>query len=331
MAQSDRLLIAQLDVSIRSLERSMRKAGIVTDQMTDKMEKRWDRMNRRVTQNADQMGRDVRRAIAGVAIGLAGREVTQYADQWVNLNNKLAAASQVSGMQARSLLELQQQAAETRSEIEPYADLYTRILRASEGLVEGEAEVARITQLTAKAFQAGGAAASEQAAGVLQLGQALGSGLLQGDELRSLRENAPLVAKAIADFVGVSIGELKDLGAEGKLTSKIVADAILAAGDDIEAAFAVTTPRATDAARLAFDRLKLSVGEYLTETGAVAKASEALADVIDFVADNVDAFADSIVIAGTALAGWFGGAAVGAVVTGLSSVATGATAAARAM
>ena len=105
MAQSDRLLIAQLDVSIRSLERSMRKAGIVTDQMTDKMEKRWDRMNRRVTQNADQMGRDVRRAIAGVAIGLAGREVTQYADEWVNLNNKLAAASQVSGMQARSLLE----------------------------------------------------------------------------------------------------------------------------------------------------------------------------------------------------------------------------------
>lgn len=331
MSQSDRLLIAQLDVSIRSLERSMRKAGIVTDQMTDKMEKRWERMNRRVSKRSEQMARDVRRAIAGVAIGLAGREVTQYADAWVDLNNKLAAASQVSGIQARSLNDLQAAAADARSEIKPYADLYARILRSSAGVVQSEKEVARITELTAKAFRAGGAAASEQAAGVMQLGQALGSGFLQGDELRSIRENAPLVAKAIADYAGVSIGELKKLGAEGKLTSDIVAKAILAAGDDIEQAFGVTVPRASDAAVLAFDRLKLSIGEYLTESGSVAAASEALASAIDFVADNVEAFADAVIIAGSALLGNLGGTAVVSAIKGLSQIAKGATGAARAL
>ena len=227
--------------------------------------------------------------------GLAGA-----GDAFVDLTNKIAASEQVAGLQARSLRELQENAASVRSEIEPYADLYTRILRASEGVVDSEKEVARATELVAKSFKAAGATASEYNSGVLQLGQALSSGVLNGEELRAIRENAPLLAKAIADGFGVGVGGLKKLGAEGELTSRRVINAILAAGPQIEATFNTTVAKPTDQIRLAFDKLQLSVGSFVAQSRAVSVAGEALAGSFVFIADNLDTI---IPLAGAAAAG----------------------------
>ena len=71
-----------------------------------------------------------------------------------------------------------------------------------------------------------GATAQESAAAMIQLRQALSSGILQGEELRSIREQAPLVAQAIAQEMGVTIGKLKELGAEGKITTDVVLRAL---------------------------------------------------------------------------------------------------------
>lgn len=78
------------------------------------------------------------------------------------------------------------------------------------------------------AARVSGATAQESAAAILQLKQALGSGVLQGDELRSIREQAPLVAQAIAKEMNVSVGELKKLGEQGKITTDIVLRALAA-------------------------------------------------------------------------------------------------------
>ncbi len=327
----ERLLLANIDVSIRALERSMNKAGIAVERSSGRMEKRWNRMSRNIERRSERMARDVRRAIVGIGLAVAGREVVSYGDAWADMTNKIAAASEVAGLQGRSLRELQMAAGDARQTLEPYVDLYARILRSSKGVADSEEEVARATQLAAKAFKAGGASVQEQAAGILQLGQALGSGFLQGDELRSIRENAPLVAKAIADAMDVSIGELKALGAEGKLTSDIVFQALLDGAEDIEAAFAVTIPRGTDAAVIAFDRLGLEIGTYLGETNAVTNASQVMANAINWAADNVDALASALIIGSAALAGWLGAQGAVAVANGLQATATGATAAAKAM
>lgn len=327
----ERLLLANIDVSIRALEKSMSKAGIAVQRSSGRMEKRWNRMSRNIERRSERMARDVRRAIVGIGLAVAGREVVSYGDAWADMTNKIAAAGEVAGLQGRSLRELQMAAGEARQTLEPYVDLYARILRSSKGVADSEEEVARATQLAAKAFKAGGASAQEQAAGILQLGQALGSGFLQGDELRSIRENAPLVAKAIADAMGVSIGELKKLGAEGSLTSDKVFQALLDGADDIEAAFAVTIPRGTDAAVIAFDRLGLEIGTYLGETNAVTSASQVMANAINWAADNVDALASALIIGSAALAGWLGAQGAVAVASGLQATATGATAAAKAM
>jgi tape measure domain-containing protein len=303
---SDRLLLAQVSVDITRLERAMKKAGVVTEQAAGRMEQKWEKSTRRMSASSDRFSRDVRRFVAGTAVALAGRELISYADQWTQLGNKVAAAGQVSKMQGRGLLELGKDAAAARSQVEPYVDLYSRLLRASEGVAKSEAEVAKATGLVSKAFAAGGATAAEASGGILQLGQALGSGVLQGDELRALKESAPLVAKAIADSLGVSVGALKKLGAEGKLTSQVVFKALLDAEDMIEGAFGATIPVATGAATVAFDQLGLKIGKFLEEAGQVRAGSEALAAVIDFVANNLEAFANATIIAGAALSGALG-------------------------
>lgn len=330
MADDIEVLVTELRVDMKRYEAAMRRQARITEQAADKVERRYRTMNKRVVQSSNEMSRDVRRAIAALALGVGAREVTRYADSWVDLNNRLRSSSQISGVQSRGLLEIRESAKLARSEIEPYVNLYSRLLRVSGKVGATEMDVSRATDIVTKSFKAGGAASSEQAAGVMQLGQAL-NGILGGDELRSVRENAPLLFEGIAKGLGVTSDKLKEMGAAGELTGKRVFEAILKSGDDIDAAFAVTIPRASDAAVLAFDNLKLKVGEYLQEGGQVQGVSNVMATAIDFVADNVDAFADALVVGGAALTGALGAQAAVMAVTTLNGIATGATTAAKAM
>jgi tape measure domain-containing protein len=330
MADDIEVLITELRVDMKRYESAMRRQARLTEQTAGQVEKRYSQMNRRISQSTSQMSRDVRRAIVAIALGAGAREVTQYADAWVDLNNKLASSSQISGIQAKSLNEIQDAARESRAEISSYVDLYSRMLRVSGKMAASEEDVARATQIVTRSFKAGGAAASEQSSGVMQLGQAL-NGLLGGDELKSVRENAPLLFEGIAKGLGVTSDKLKGMGAAGELTGKKVFEAILKSGADIDAAFAVTIPRASDATVLAFDRLKVKVGEYLNEGGQVAGISKTMGDAINVAADNVDMLADAFIIAGAAVTGALGAQAAVTVIASLNGIAVGATATARAM
>lgn len=103
-----------------------------------------------------------------------------------------------------------------------FADLYAALRPSGVTLKETEDAFIGFTA----AARVGGATATEASAALLQLKQALGSGVLQGDELRSIREQAPLVGQAIAKEMGVTIDELKKLGSEGKITTDIVLKAL---------------------------------------------------------------------------------------------------------
>lgn len=232
-------------------------------------------------------------ALQILGIGVAVNEIRQYADSWTLMSNKIAAASQSSGMQARSLSDLKKDADNARSSIVEYADLYARIMRNSKGVAKSEQEVADATNIVSKAFAVGGAAASEQAAGVLQLGQALGSGVLQGDELRSIRENAPVLAQAIADEFGTTISGLKNLGAQGQLTSDRVLNAILKARQQIEAQFAKTSLTIEQSLTL----VKNAATEYVGTMDSLTGASRAVSGTIKLVADNFDFLGNTVLAA----------------------------------
>ncbi|HHV09756.1 MAG TPA: tape measure protein [Clostridiales bacterium] len=110
------------------------------------------------------------------------------------------------------------------------------------GLLAGDAfksndETIAFTELMQKSFKLGGADTGSQQSAMLQLTQAMASGRLQGDELTSISENAPILYDAIAKYMGVSKGELKELGAESKITANIIKNALFMAGDDINDKF----------------------------------------------------------------------------------------------
>ena len=98
-------------------------------------------------------------------------------------------------------------------------------------------EAIAFTELLTKSLKVSGASQGEQSSAFLQLTQALAAGKLQGDEFRSIMENAPMVAQAIADFTGKSKGELKEMSAEGTITADIIKNAMFMAADDIESKF----------------------------------------------------------------------------------------------
>lgn len=98
-------------------------------------------------------------------------------------------------------------------------------------------ETVKFSELMAKSFKVGGASTSEQTSGMYQLTQAMASGKLQGDEFRSIMENAPLLAQAISKYTGKSTGELKDMSKEGLITSDVIKNAVFAMSDEINTKF----------------------------------------------------------------------------------------------
>ena len=319
MATDLEKLVVQLSADIKKFEKEMERARGVTNKQAAAIEARWRKLNA----NMDSIGRNAARSfivpLSGISAALSVREVTRYADAWTVAGNKIASASQISGMQARSLEGLNVIANDTRSGIEETVDLYAKLMRSTAGVAKSEVEVARATEIVNKAFKAGGAAASEQAAGILQLSQGLGSGLLQGDELRSVRENAPILAQAIADYYKVSISGLKKLGEEGQITSEGVFKAILAAGPKIEAAFAATKSTIEDG----ITRVNNAFTQYIGQTDSSLSASQRLVAGLNALANNFDNVADvTLKVAGIIAAALVGRSIAGMVAS--LGLATGA-------
>ena len=98
-------------------------------------------------------------------------------------------------------------------------------------------EIVQFNNLMNKAFKVSGTGAQEATSAMYQLTQAMAAGKLQGDEFRSVMENAPMVAQAIAKYMNVPLGQLKELGAKGQITADIIKNALFNAGDEINEKF----------------------------------------------------------------------------------------------
>ncbi|MEJ5026375.1 tape measure protein [Brucella anthropi] len=317
MATNLESLVVQFSADFKRLENAInRQRGQFTRQMRQ-MEKSADVSVQRINAALGNIGkgtmRDLAAPLTGITAALGTRELMQYADAWTQAGNLIRSSATAAGVGARSLNELKDGANEARTSLEAYTDLYARLIRSASAVAKSEDEIALATSLVSKAFKAGGASAQEQAAGILQLGQALGSGVLQGDELRSLRENAPVIAKAIADEFKTTIAGLKQLGADGKLTSDRVFKAILNAQKGIEVQFKATNATIADA----FTQINNEFTAYIGNADKSAGASRQLVQALQYVADNFKEIADVVAAFATVLITAFTGRAIAGVVVGL--------------
>lgn len=164
------------------------------------------------------------------AIAFAGDEVA----------NSLARINASTGNleQTRAVYEqLLNVSRETGVAIGESAGMFTRYSIAARDIGATSDEVVRLIELVQKAGVVGGSSATEISSAAMQLGQALASGRFQGDELRSILENMPLLAEGLAKQLGVGVGELREMGKEGKLTTDVVFPALLAAAEEVNSKF----------------------------------------------------------------------------------------------
>ena len=181
-------------------------------------------------------------ALLAGATGLAlvARSFINAADRATQLENKLKLVTNTSQDLTRVYGKLFQLSKDTRVSFEATSELYARLARSSDHLGLSEEQLLQITESLNQAFAVSGAGIMETASAVRQLGQGLASGRLAGDELRSIMENTPRVAKMIADGMDTSIGQLRRLGSEGKLNAESVTEAILKMGPEVQAEFEKT-------------------------------------------------------------------------------------------
>lgn len=237
-------------------------------------------------------------AFTGIATGFALGAVVQFADGITNLRNKLMTLTPDLDTVNKQFNAIAAIAITSRTNLESTADLYYRIQRSAKALGISQQEAADITESLAKALTASGQSAGESAGPLLQLGQALQSGVFQGDELRSILEGLPQVAQALAKELGVPVGALKKLGSEGQISADVFVKAMQKAKESIDEAFGRTTPTITSAiqglktnAKIAFDEF-----EKNTQTGKNLAASiEYLGFMFFKATKNIDQFAGTIV------------------------------------
>lgn len=122
--------------------------------------------------------------------------------------------------------ELRRIATATASPLSSLVTLYGRISRPLKEVGRSQRDILRITEAVATSFRISGASAQEAENGVIQFAQALGAGALRGDEFNSVAEQAPRLMQALADGIGVPVGALRELAAQGELTASVVTDAL---------------------------------------------------------------------------------------------------------
>lgn len=133
--------------------------------------------------------------------------------------------------------ELHELSNDTRAPLEATVNLYARMDRSTKNLKLSQDQLLTLTRAVNQSFVVAGASTTEATSATLQFGQALASGKLAGDELKSIMENSPRLSRAMAEGLGVTIGQLRAMGANGELTAERITQALLKTADTIDADF----------------------------------------------------------------------------------------------
>jgi len=248
---------------------------------------------RRIIAALDDMGHSADRATRGIYLlqraifvlggaGLASALVRQI-DALTNYENRLRlTATSMQNMEEiqKSLFEVSNR---SRTSFESSAEIYSRTALSVRELGISQEETLRFTESLAKATIISGASAREANAALIQLGQGLASNRLSGDELRSILEQLPFVADVISNSLGITRGELRKFGTEGKLSAEVVLKAFREAEGEIDALFAQTVPTISQSLTVAANNFKKFLDGFDDATGASAGIADAIISISESI------------------------------------------------
>ena len=238
----------------------------------------------------------------GIQLGAgAVKDVIGLADAYKNLQSRIGLVTGEGEHLARTMDDVQAVALRTHSALESTGVLFTRLAQAGKdaglGLEQATAQSLALTESINQAVAISGAGVAASDAAITQLIQGLQSGVLRGEEFNSVMEQAPRLARALADGLGVTTGELRKMAESGALTTDVVIQSLQSQGQALEAEFGklpLTVGRAITDVQTAFMR-------YVADTDAANGVTEKIAASISFVGENLESLANTLTVAGK---GW---------------------------
>ena len=238
-------------------------------------------------------------AIGALGLGMTVGSIISTADSMQTLNNQLRLATGSTEKFGVAMQNIERIAMENKVSLQSVGEMYVSNERALKQLGKGQQEVLRFTENVTKAMAVGGGSAEGQAAALTQLGQALASGVLRGDEFNSIAEQAPMVMTLMADSLKVTTGELRKMASEGKLTADVVYKALTnaEATTKLQSMSGATATTVSQAMQQVSNQWELAVNKIMNGEGGISQSLASMisgfAGVIPKVLEFGEAFTQS--------------------------------------
>ncbi len=234
-------------------------------------------------------------ALAGYMAGVVtvGAAINKI-DAYTNLQNRLKLVTNSQQELNKAMNDTFKIAQSSYQTWDSVVQVYQRFSDNAKTLGINMEQTAKLTETVSKAVAVSGASTQAAEAALTQFGQALASGTLRGEELNSILEQTPALAKAIAQGMGITVGQLRSVAAEGKITGDVLVDALTKSADSVEQLFAKTDITISQSIGLLSNELTKFVGE----AGQSSGAANLLAGSIKLLSENLSLLADAAVIGG---------------------------------
>jgi tape measure domain-containing protein len=254
--------------------------------------------------NAEKSFSSLTRVATALTAAISVQQVAEYGNAWVTVSNKLANSIRANEQLADVTQRVFNISQDTRSSLEATATLYGRLERSTRSAGTSTADLIKLTTTINKGLAVSGATTEEASSTMTQLSQALASGVLRGEEFNSISENGSRLAVALADSLGVTIGQLRGMAAQGKLTTEVVVNGLLKQSDAIAKEFANTALTMGQAFTVATNNITKFVGE----SSSVSTSIKIFNQGVISLSENLDVVANVVTAAAVIFGGRFTGA-----------------------
>ncbi|ECJ6376782.1 tape measure protein [Salmonella enterica subsp. enterica serovar Rissen] len=309
--------VGDIEYVIKADTAQLLRADKQVRDITDGMEGGFNRADKAASSLTSSFGSLSRVATSLMAI-LSVQQVAQYADAWTTLNNKLANALRPSEQLVDVTERVFNITQQTRGSLDATASLYARLERATREYGTSADDLAKLTTIINQGFVVSGATAQEAENAIIQLSQGLASGALRGEEFNSVNEQGNRLIVALADSMGVGIGQMRQMAAAGKLTTDVVVNGLLSQGVTIGNEFANTTTTISQALQVAGN----NITKFFGENSSVKTGAAIFNDAVVTVSENIGILSGAL----TAVAAVMGSRYVGALTLSAAAQASKARA-----
>lgn len=260
-------------------------------------------------------------SLSGVAKGLLAalsvQQVASYADAWTELNNKVANSVRTGETQAEVMQRIFDVSQATQSSLNGTATLYARLERGTRTYNTSAEDLTRLTTIINQGFAVSGATAQEAENAIIQLSQGIASGVLRGEEFNSVSEQGSRLMVALADSMGVSIGQLRAMAAQGQLTTDVVVKGLLSQGDAIGKEFANTTVSIAKGLQVAGN----NVTKFFGENSTVKSFAAGFRDSVITISENLETLSSVLLVVAGIMGSRYAGALAMATSAKVSDIA----------